>query len=1173
MTEDFIDLTAEEAVVAGTEMDIEVDEAIGWAAGDPNLHVNLPDRNDSDQHLISSITGLREELDQIKSLKTVYSDKIGVANYYKWANDFRYNDTGYFVSLVAETSTIEICKGSDIFGVTVSSAAFVGNQNALTVRDNSYGLVVTSGIVDVRCASDIEVGDYVVSNKDGTAQKTDSGCGYKVIALEEKADEVTYAVIALGVQACTTDVLGQRVGLLERGLEDAEFNIAAAMRIANDAALKAGNSDITSSDTQQKIDGVIDATNNMQETVDSALKDVDAAKKAAEDAVEQAEVFASQAVSASNEALAKAGEIEKTVEPIKTWEYTDSTGIVHQGAEFLNVYMKDVDDEFTNVQYGLSTKAEMETVSKLDEENKLLIEKNAESYQQLVSSVDKYCIGELSQSYGLTLEQARSILKPGMIYIPVTDIDTHTESYVVTVDGKEYSFEVPFTEGCYYIWETVTLKINTDDGEKDISGYWWNEHQSKVWVSTIMPQGPACEFWFDNTTLYKLEGANWTEFEKPIWTGDDAPTSEYDYWFHIGWVQGRYFGEGESNDWMVYPTATSETPPPSSTDDFWYDGETFHTHWFKVNTIAGNVNSRISSLIRQDVDAITAEIVTVHGSMAGFEARLNDVEATAKVETVWKDPVTGEETMSYIGLKSNDDGSSMSLTVRGKDSTAHETIAGITLAQDDNGSAVLIDADRIAFEGESVFKTENGQTVVDGGLIETGSIKADAITTGVLKSDGYVDGTTYSQVGTSFSLDDGTIKSTNFAVIDGKIHAKGADIEGTINAQNGKIGQFTVTNGYMNLMVSAPKNLVTDGNVVKYLTYRDTRSAKYYLDPNSNNGEIVLEDCGYIVPEKLYTILIDLKLVTNRSSISENDWIYVQLYNKKVDAHRVRITKVNEHYKIKQLFYGPGSDLITADGKDINDYLNDIQQDSATNAQIILTSPLTENENEDYIEIYEVRIVEGNHLDDIDASGLVTSDFASDETGMGWTITPDKCVWWNQTGSLADPLMRLDSDGLYVKGQIVATSGTFDKCTINSSCEISGTLKAVSGQIGCLTIDYDNKELYYESLSGTKEILINSSGVNIVSGQIGGWAFEEANNSLYGNYIYSSQIVTTTFQPETISLLSKDESTVNQSTTWANIINICKDGGRLDVLETRFLKLLKQADIDINTLDSVVLSE
>ena len=101
------------------EYDIEMFEAFPALTSDTtNNHALLNNRELDDQHPISAITGLRAELDSIEALKTIYSDKKGIADYYEWA-DAAYDEVGYFVSWVPNTSTIKICDGADILGVSL----------------------------------------------------------------------------------------------------------------------------------------------------------------------------------------------------------------------------------------------------------------------------------------------------------------------------------------------------------------------------------------------------------------------------------------------------------------------------------------------------------------------------------------------------------------------------------------------------------------------------------------------------------------------------------------------------------------------------------------------------------------------------------------------------------------------------------------------------------------------------------------------------------------------------------------------------------------------------------------------------------------------------------------------------------------------------------------------
>ena len=352
------------------EIEISVEEAIGWVSGDSGHHYGLPDRNEPDQHIITSITGLREELDEIERLKTVYSDKYNIANYYEW-KDATYDEYGYFVSLAPGTSKIEICSGPDIFGVSIApqSAGFIGGESAEVPRDNRYGLIVTSGLVSVRCELEVEVGDYVVSNARGYAKKSSSDYGYRVFALTNTDDGVLHAVIALGVQADTMNNIGESLHRAEDRIDANYNNIISAVNVANKAYNKSNEAtnmsqeamkDASDALTQsQESAGVVqDALNTAQNAGISAAQ----ARAIAEGAVTAATEFKEEAIARANDAWIKADEIQKEI-------------------------------------YSICAK------------------------------IDEYSVGEYSQAYGLTVEQSQYALKQGMIYAPT---ETHTEEYAYT---------------------------------------------------------------------------------------------------------------------------------------------------------------------------------------------------------------------------------------------------------------------------------------------------------------------------------------------------------------------------------------------------------------------------------------------------------------------------------------------------------------------------------------------------------------------------------------------------------------------------------------------------------------------------------------------------------------------------------------------------------------------
>ena len=297
---------------------MEIEEGSGWVVGAQGLHSTLPDRNNANQHEIESISGLREELDEIESPRVIYSDKFNVANYYKWKNA-AYDEYGYFVSLVPEESTITICTGTDIFGVSVNSnevvdAGFIGGQDAVP-RDNTYGLVVTSGLVDVRCESNVNVGDYVICNAFGYAKKADTVFGYKVVATEEKKG-VNYATISLGVQSDKTHELGLDVQNIEDRVSVNERNIISAINVANQAynkAAEAAESTLISEEAiRDALEAILDSEKNIEEferALESSNSVVAQAKAIAERAVASAMSIKNEAVEKANEALQESSKL------------------------------------------------------------------------------------------------------------------------------------------------------------------------------------------------------------------------------------------------------------------------------------------------------------------------------------------------------------------------------------------------------------------------------------------------------------------------------------------------------------------------------------------------------------------------------------------------------------------------------------------------------------------------------------------------------------------------------------------------------------------------------------------------------------------------------------------------------------------------------------------------
>lgn len=591
-------------------------------------HTLLTERDVSDQHPITAITGLRNELDDIKALKTIYADKIGVANYYKW-NNGAYNEYGYFVSLVPHTSEIKICDGADIFGVTVDIAGFIGGQDVSVPRDNTYALVVTSGLVGVRCESAVTEGDYVVSNAHGMAEKTDSGCGYKVVTIENK-NGTSYALISLGVQACTTDILGQQIQYLDGRMNDAEGNIVAAMNVANAAYNKAGEVGVVSEEAIKnalealdKANGASEKTDGFEERLSTSNALAEEAKNIALLATTTAAGIANAAVETSNKTLANVNNLIEDLRPIYEWEdpITRNTG-----AEYFTTYIKD----------GVATKAEVQTVENLTNDNKSAIEKSAEEFSSFVSSVDKYSVGEYSQAYGLTHEQAKSILKVGMVYIPADNPEgtTHIETY----EGQGQ--DNYFTEGRYYEW----------DGDD------WQEHTvGRVWISNTIPANSngAYKYWYVDS--------------------NEAPEG---YEVHALYI----YDEGQ---------------------------------WKKVNILDGNVNNRLTSMIRQTADEISAEVANARGSAATLGVRITNTESEVQSLALWSkggNEDSEQYNLATIKQTADDAGASVAQVVESVGKDGKVTAASIVTSINNDTTGVTIEADHINLRGAVTIESFDDNT-------------------------------------------------------------------------------------------------------------------------------------------------------------------------------------------------------------------------------------------------------------------------------------------------------------------------------------------------------------------------------------------------------------------------------------------------------------------------------
>lgn len=483
-SEDVVHATTESVIALSSTVEETpaVSIAIGEVSGVSLGTRVVVDHNASNpnQHTIGAITGLREELDNIKALQTIYSDKKQQADYYMWHDENATGDNriGYFVSMHQSTShdtlhgtlcCIEICDGDhDVFGVTVANAGFIGGQEYSQVadgtkvgRNHQYGLVVHSGLAAVQCESNVQIGDYVTSNSHGIAAKTNGKHGYLVVTMSD-INGVMHAVIALTQSSVVAKSIADDVDDLSDRMASAEYNITSVTNVANSAYAMAQGTKMQTESAIGSMQGQIGEAVGKVESMGGVVSDLEDIIISAEKNAAQAKVIAQGAVSEVNQSTADVKDLINKYEPLDAW-VDPETGKIEKS------YVIDYMDA-----NGLATKSEVETVDEKTEENLTAIQQNAKSIQSLASKIDKNAIGAYSQAYGLTLEQAMSTLETGYVYVPTV---VHTETY------SDYTQE--FSLGYYYTWNSQRWIPSQSNAVNFSSEYFAGTNLTPYWNITI----------------------------------------------------------------------------------------------------------------------------------------------------------------------------------------------------------------------------------------------------------------------------------------------------------------------------------------------------------------------------------------------------------------------------------------------------------------------------------------------------------------------------------------------------------------------------------------------------------------------------------------------------------------------------------------------------------------
>ena len=464
-------------------VETEVDEAfppIGQTNNELN-HALLNNRDIPDQHPIVAIEGLRDELDNIESLKTEYSDKMGFANYYPWEDggDSEHSREGYFVTVSDRERRIKICDGqSEVFGVTISQAGFIGNQDGIPNDDehskygvtknpacgSECGLVAHGGIVNVHCNLDVTKNSYVISDNNGYAKvvsEADGGYGFKVIAIDWK-DGSKYAVISLDASINQLHALGKEALEIRTRMTGLEKNVTTAVNVANQALSKVNDIGVANQGISDKVDEIANAVDDNNQQIADANSKADQAVQQAQQAQQAAQEISNQVVENAKvemqqlkEDVLKAQEIAN-----KAQSMADSAASLVQSTkeEIQTNVTKTMDEQLNNInnQLDSSQKEFNKTI-----EDKLA--KNDKEYQGKFLTIEKN-IGENNNKItNLTASLNKSYEK----------IQSWGDRTYTSLDGtsKEPNTDTVYYDGTnYYYYDDDTWQSTTDISKTGLIG-------------------------------------------------------------------------------------------------------------------------------------------------------------------------------------------------------------------------------------------------------------------------------------------------------------------------------------------------------------------------------------------------------------------------------------------------------------------------------------------------------------------------------------------------------------------------------------------------------------------------------------------------------------------------------------------------------------------------------
>lgn len=638
----------------------ETDVSISMSMDDTNdgtNHALLYGRELHDQHPISAITNLESRLEDIESVKRVYSSESGVAEFRRWSdgNSEGENRTGYFITMNSD-ETISKCGTTDhVYGVTVSTSGFVGNQNSSDKSDDySYAMVGIVGALRVRVDNEtttkaVVAGDYVIPNIYGEAVWSEDGYGYKVLAMGSNSS-YEYAVIDMTPCSDALVRVGGSGSGSGTGSGSGDLNniILELQGVKNDMGTVQNNIgklqiQIDNTMSQEEIEDIINE--NLDEVKNQATGAANIAQQAIENAQyaqAQASAAATSAATAQQQAESAANEAFKQAQQAAT----DAKNLTESMQEVLNFTIEG--DATISGASGLIQVTKdnasyigemMTTISEHEEEIGALLLKSTDGgleIQSLINHIDKYSIGKYSTSYGLSKKNAQELLTSEYIYVPTPEY--HEEILNdISIDAEtgeeiDTSVTITFERGYAYKWDPQNQTWNKD---VDAQG------QLKV-VSTA--------------TTYKdgeTEGDLWYCWGDPIEIRDDQNNLLVTYhtgtlyrWSGLKWIGVATVADNEQSRMITSTTQTAYDITQSVLNGT-EEGSTFKQGLDNILSTVKNNDGYISAL-EQTAESIRAGTYSETDKASQLEMLVSDTDASLNAVTSGRFHIMYQ---SYLGAE------------------------------------------------------------------------------------------------------------------------------------------------------------------------------------------------------------------------------------------------------------------------------------------------------------------------------------------------------------------------------------------------------------------------------------------------------------------------------------------------------------------------------------------